>query len=354
MWSSRTWVSMNNCGASPTRAGAPALAPSRTPDSRRRRHRSPTQSSPTASTSPLSLAIIGASLQRGLRYAWPCASDGHGRSPRPGHRSHRPGAPGNRAAAGGPSCRSDPCRHGRSRPAICLTRFGEYSATGRPAQAGGQQHGAPRLAELQRRGRVVVDEGLLDRRLVRAHARRSRAKTPRYSWASRSARDRAASERTTPSATQRSRLSVASITPQPVVRNPGSRPRSLMSRGRPDAQAAEPLHHILRNIEIGLDALDVVIVLQHLQKLDQVCAACSSATGTWSAAASRAGRSRAGRTRLPGLRDRVQIVGRAGDVVAVRRRTRHCRRRLRAPPRTSHRHWPPIGRIMDRADAGRT
>ena len=48
-----------------------------------------------------------------------------------------------------------------------LTAFGAYSATASPAQRRHQHGDAARLPELQRRRRILVDEGLLHRRLVR-------------------------------------------------------------------------------------------------------------------------------------------------------------------------------------------
>ena len=50
---------------------------------------------------------------------------------------------------------------------VFLTWFGAYSATASPASRRDQKRDAARLAELQRRRGVAVDEGLLDRRLVR-------------------------------------------------------------------------------------------------------------------------------------------------------------------------------------------
>ena len=49
---------------------------------------------------------------------------------------------------------------------VFFTRFGAYSATRTAGLRRHQQRDAARLAELQRRGRVAVDEGRLDRRLV--------------------------------------------------------------------------------------------------------------------------------------------------------------------------------------------
>ena len=51
-----------------------------------------------------------------------------------------------------------------------LIRFGGYSATLQPAHRRRQQRHAARLAELQRRPRVVVDERLFHRRLGRLEA----------------------------------------------------------------------------------------------------------------------------------------------------------------------------------------
>ena len=50
---------------------------------------------------------------------------------------------------------------------VFLTRFAPYSATGSPASAGTSSAIAAGLPELERRLRVLVDEGLLDRDLVR-------------------------------------------------------------------------------------------------------------------------------------------------------------------------------------------
>ena len=50
---------------------------------------------------------------------------------------------------------------------VFLMRFAAYSATGRPVRAKDRERNAARLAEFQRRLRIAVDEGLLDRRLMR-------------------------------------------------------------------------------------------------------------------------------------------------------------------------------------------
>ena len=105
-----------------------------------------------------------------------------------------------------------------------LTALGAYSATVQPGKRRHQHGDAARLAELQRRHRVLVDEGLLDRRLVR----RACAPAPR---AARHATGSAAtasaalsSDFTVPEATKRSELPSVSTTPQPVRRSPGSMP----------------------------------------------------------------------------------------------------------------------------------
>ena len=49
---------------------------------------------------------------------------------------------------------------------VFFTAFGAYSATAEPGLGRHEERDAPRLAELQRRRGVAVDEGLLDRRLV--------------------------------------------------------------------------------------------------------------------------------------------------------------------------------------------
>ena len=50
---------------------------------------------------------------------------------------------------------------------VFLIRLAAYSATGRPVKRQGRERDPARLAELQRRLRIPVDECLLDRRLMR-------------------------------------------------------------------------------------------------------------------------------------------------------------------------------------------
>ena len=50
------------------------------------------------------------------------------------------------------------------------------------------------------------------------------------------------------------------ITPQPVTRKPGSRPKSRMA-------LREALHDVFGDFEIGVHTLHVVIVLKHVEQL---------------------------------------------------------------------------------------
>ena len=53
---------------------------------------------------------------------------------------------------------------------VFLMTLGAYSAIAQAPLGRGQQRHAARLAQLQRRARILVDEGLLDRRLLRLEA----------------------------------------------------------------------------------------------------------------------------------------------------------------------------------------
>ena len=90
---------------------------------------------------------------------------------------------------------------------VFLTAFGAYSATRQPRARRNQQRDAPRLAELQRRGRVAVDEGLLDRRLVGLR-RRGPLAQPVMDATSRAASSPSSGARTVPAATKASALPV--------------------------------------------------------------------------------------------------------------------------------------------------
>ena len=86
-----------------------------------------------------------------------------------------------------------------------FTAFGAYSATGNAGPRRHQHGDAARLPELQRRGRVAVDEGRLDRRLVRASELRITRCSPSWMTQSRSASESVLFGRIVPAATKESR-----------------------------------------------------------------------------------------------------------------------------------------------------
>ena len=91
---------------------------------------------------------------------------------------------------------------------VFLTRFAAYSATGRPGERRHQQRDAARLAELQRRLRVLVDEGLLDRDLVRRQVGDDRGEAVVELAQALGERAGRRSEATTPQATKESRVAL--------------------------------------------------------------------------------------------------------------------------------------------------
>src|SRR5918997_163559 len=151
MWSSRTWVSTRSRTAPPEGGRRPSVRV----EQKARYPTPPTSitapSGPIESSVPESFAIIASrSRPGGCRPSEtppaparlvPCRRDAHGRSrprarrPHPAHRSRNP------AIAAAPSAVPGPFRHAPARP-----------------------------PEPQGRGRVLVHEGFLDRRLVRTEA----------------------------------------------------------------------------------------------------------------------------------------------------------------------------------------
>jgi len=109
-----------------------------------------------------------------------------------------------------------------------------------------QHDDAARLAELQRRSRIDVHEGLLDRRLERPLCLDDGGNAVEQ-FPERSASVPEAATLTTPCATWRSRLPSTSITPQPVSRRPGSRPISLIS----GASSGELRQSVVRHLELA-------------------------------------------------------------------------------------------------------
>ncbi len=140
----------------------------------------------------------------------------------------------------------------------------------------GHHHGnSARLSELERRLGVLVDEGRLDRRLVgaelveNAHQAVVNGKQPFRK------RRPDRSVVTEPQARKPSRLPAISTMPQPVRRSPGSMPRMRIGRTMPVRSStagyeqvlllgAHLLHERVRNLEIGIDVLDIVVLVQVL------------------------------------------------------------------------------------------
>ena len=107
-----------------------------------------------------------------------------------------------------------------------LDQIGRIFRDRQAGQGEGRQRRAARLAEFQRRLRIAVDKGLLDRGFGRPpRGRRSRRARDGWRRAVRRAQV-AASVWIEPQATKASRAPATSIIPQPVLRRPGSTPRT--------------------------------------------------------------------------------------------------------------------------------
>src|SRR6476661_1266097 len=111
----------------------------------------------------------------------------------------------------------------------------------------------------------------------------STAASPSWSVTSRAASAIFGSVLICPLARWRSRFPSAAITPQPVVPSPGSRPRMIIGGRREEWSPAhnvrlgsvreansEPLHHLVGDLVIAPDGLDVVILLEAVDQLDQL------------------------------------------------------------------------------------
>src|SRR5260370_1485065 len=92
------------------------------------------------------------------------------------------------------------------------------------------------------------------------------AATPSNSSLRRSASERSPATLITPCATWRSRLPSTSITPQPVNRRPGSRPINLMRA----ASGRELRKRVVRQLEVGVDVLHVVVVIERGDQVEQL------------------------------------------------------------------------------------
>ena len=89
-----------------------------------------------------------------------------------------------------------------------LDRVGRIFGDCQSGQRRNQHGDAARLAELQRRGGILVDEGLLDGGLVRRLVASCTAARPSCSWQSRAASAALSSERTVPAADEAQHVAV--------------------------------------------------------------------------------------------------------------------------------------------------
>ena len=126
---------------------------------------------------------------------------------------------------------------------VFFTRLGAYSATVKPASRRHQHGDAARLAELEGRRRIGVDEGLFHRRLVRRELLDHRDQPVMDRHQPRAESGACSLVSTEPQATWISRLPSLSIRPQPVRRRPGSMPRMRIGarlHGPVDSPGAPP------------------------------------------------------------------------------------------------------------------
>src|SRR5689334_7967967 len=149
-------------------------------------------------------------------------------------------------------------------------KLAEYSATGSPHSAGASST-TPRATPSRK-----VEEGL---RLTKvsstaASSGRKRSTTAvicRKSETSRVASGWSVAAWITPSPTWVSRSPVASMTPHPVCRSPGSSPKTRISGSLPAmGSGAEARHHVFGHFEIGVDILDIIAVLERLEQLEKI------------------------------------------------------------------------------------
>ena len=197
-------------------------------------------------------------------------------------------SPRRRAAGGRPSSRPG-CLSAWPAPTTdFFTRLAAYSNTGRPARAGASIT-TPRAwpsfrveagLTLTKVSSTAASIGLL-RGDHRGDALEQLVRAARPA-------SRSVGTLTTPCATWRSRLPSTSITPQPVSRRPGSRPISRIARS-----GRELRQSVVRHFEIGVDVLDVVVVLEGVDQVEQRLARSRPRPASWSWAATSAWPTRA-------------------------------------------------------------
>src|SRR5262245_50112551 len=149
-----------------------------------------------------------------------------------------------------------------------FTRLAAYSNTGSPARAGASST-TPRAwpsSSVEPRFTFTKVPSIA---ASNGRCASTTAATPSNSSRRRSARLPSVLTLTTPCATWRRRLPSTSITPQPVSRRPGSRPISLIVPVPSPGSGRELRQSVVRHLEVGVDVLDVVVVLEGRDQVEQ-------------------------------------------------------------------------------------